>query len=948
MPVPVEIHSKIAELLATNTNFAQVDRRRAILTRVGLDDILASQIEFRGSPFVFLTNLVDILADYGELDNGQDALEAFLNTTGDFVGVDKKGKLEEIIKEWRSVRETKSGWSIQIQTYLTHLINKWESLQSPLLPMDTPLSRIAARLKIVDTGMKSGEKTKIRPAGYKGRFSLVSDKADLDEFLKKVPEVEKWIVLGDPGTGKTTLLLREAAQLAKEALADSASPIPISITLAPYGRQLERETGYSLYEHIDSIGRGLLLREFGQEIQRLARKGKVIFLLDGLDEVADQVRDSLVDALNVAYFSGAGNRLVITSRKVGFASFLNYALLEVAALTVDDQRQILLAVCGEQKTQKLMAEMSGRQELRDMASVPMMLTVLALVARETEISGHYIDEYFRRHSDLFRLASKILLEGRHKRGRGVANPYKAELILANTSLVLHGNEDQVSGDEIFSARDIEKVVASVEQDLLAPWQGPSHFIEDVSTTSNILYPVDSLAQRYRYLHRTFREFFAALELSYWDPEKRRSFVEAVIEKQSWAEVLVLLGGLVSDVDDYLNFLLNGPPDLALRTLKEVDSLDPKMAAQVLQLRPMRLQARKRVFIELTRKLPLKEHLVDVLRAYLESTKEAIPRADVYFIQELLRESNIRIADDLLSELFNYLPPVPDDLFTTANIMGEDLPYWCAVPGGSCTIGAEANDPEKPDWVASSTEVFISDFEIGRVPITNMIYEVFDPAHREIRDFQGLIASDELDHHPVVSISWYEAEVFCHWAAQAFPGLRLPTEFEWEKAASWTGKEKLRFPWGNDFDPTYLNSWEKGPNHTTRVGTYPQGASPCGALDMAGNVWEWCLDWFTDDMNTYNNTSLQNGFDPIGSENGTRRIDRGGGWYHDVGRPYTFLRAADDPADIFSHCGFRVVRSQIMHTRGQDLSQESSNLESLPITQEEFLSMLERLKDLMST
>jgi hypothetical protein len=62
-------------------------------------------------------------------------------------------------------------------------------------------------------------------------------------------------------------------------------------------------------------------------------------------------------------------------------------------------------------------------------------------------------------------------------------------------------------------------------------------------------------------------------------------------------------------------------------------------------------------------------------------------------------------------------------------------------------------------------------------------------------------------------------------------------------------------------------------------------------------------------------------DPIFNQHGKRRIDRGGGWYHDVGKPCTFLRAADDPADIFSHCGFRIVQSKINHGRGQDLGQD---------------------------
>jgi formylglycine-generating enzyme required for sulfatase activity len=759
-----------------------------------------------------------------------------------------------------------------------------------------------------------------------------------------MPEEERWILLGDPGTGKTTLLLYTAAQLARGALNDPTASIPIWVTLAPFGQQLERVPGYSLYEHIDSVGRSLLLSEFGREVQRVARKGKVIFLLDGLDEVLDHVREHLEDAIEVVLAIGTGNRVVITSRKVGFSGFLGYPLLEIAPLSLDDQRRIMLAICGKQKTQRLLAEISGRQELQDMASVPMMLTVLALVAREAD---HFSVDFFRRHSDLFRLASRILLEGRHRNRRGVAHPYHAELVLAHTSLVLHGNMDRARGDEVFDANDVEQAVATADQNWLTPWQGPRHFVEDVATTSNIIYPIDTLAQRYRYLHRTFREFLVALELSRWDSGRRREFVESVLDKQSYAEILVLLGGLVPDVDDYLTFLLSGPPDLALRSLKEVDSLDPKLAARVLQLRPMRLQARKQVFVELVRKLPSTDHLVDVLWAYLESAKETIPRVDLYFIQETLRNCNTPLADDLLGEMFKYLPSVPRDLFDYTDVMGEKLPYWSSVPEGKCVIGAAADDPEKPDWVATATEVYISSFDIGCVPVTNRVYEIFDPAHRRIRDFQDRVPPEDLDHHPVVRISWYEAEMFCHWAAQIFADVRLPTEFEWEKAASWTGERKLRFPWGDDWDPTFLNSWERGPNMTTRVGAYPQGVSPCGALDMAGNVWEWCLDWFRDDVEAYFTSLQSNPQDPIGPPSGVRRVDRGGGWYHDVGVPCTFLRAADDPADIFSHCGFRVVRSPVTQGRGSDLFGGQSTLKRIQIQEDEPTGVLEKIMALLS-
>jgi formylglycine-generating enzyme required for sulfatase activity len=100
------------------------------------------------------------------------------------------------------------------------------------------------------------------------------------------------------------------------------------------------------------------------------------------------------------------------------------------------------------------------------------------------------------------------------------------------------------------------------------------------------------------------------------------------------------------------------------------------------------------------------------------------------------------------------------------------------------------------------------------------------------------------NHPVVKVSWSEAMAYGRWLNEALHGeikdlqLRLPTEAEWEKAAR--GEYGNEWPWGNEFDPHKCNSSERRQGGTTPVGAYsPQGDSPYGAADMAGNVWEWC-------------------------------------------------------------------------------------------------------------
>jgi len=250
--------------------------------------------------------------------------------------------------------------------------------------------------------------------------------------------------------------------------------------------------------------------------------------------------------------------------------------------------------------------------------------------------------------------------------------------------------------------------------------------------------------------------------------------------------------------------------------------------------------------------------------------------------------------------------------------------WVAIPAGEFIMGSTPEEAEAAytdaklrssllekhsfDAEVPQHTVYLSAYQISRNEITNAQYRVFiEAAGRPTpRGHQGEETwKDEnfnADTQPVVGVTWFDAQAFAEWV-----GGSLPTEAQWERAAR--GTERRVYPWGNDPPQArHHANFARRYNRPTPVGQFSNGNSPNGISDLAGNVWEWCLDEYNPSF--YQQNSKQVRHNPINLRYRDvlrARVIRGGAW--DVGSVFlrSGLRSMFYPLDSTHTIGFRIVR-----------------------------------------
>ncbi len=287
------------------------------------------------------------------------------------------------------------------------------------------------------------------------------------------------------------------------------------------------------------------------------------------------------------------------------------------------------------------------------------------------------------------------------------------------------------------------------------------------------------------------------------------------------------------------------------------------------------------------------------QAVIQACKENAPGEPVYQqIVIAVQRKRIRAAETLLRDFRQTYPTYGDPARLVPAAWPVKLPLleWCEIPAGQVVIEGQTYS--------------VPAFQISKYPVTNAQYAAFinhpfgyaDPVWWayspeaqawRAENPQAAPGAFTGDKRPRENVSWYEAVAFCRWLAYMIgEHVTLPTEQQWQWAAQ--GNTAREYPWDGPFDANKCNTKESGIGQTTDVDRYPDGASPFGVMDMAGNVWEWCLNEYENPENT-------------GLGGDARRVLRGGAWY-DL---RDFARAAyrDDPLprDRLYYDGFRVLR-----------------------------------------
>jgi formylglycine-generating enzyme required for sulfatase activity/energy-coupling factor transporter ATP-binding protein EcfA2 len=785
------------------------------------------------------------------------------------------------------------------------------------------------------------------------RFRLDNERP-YSNIGRSIEQHPRLVIRGDPGSGKTTLMKYIAVTCARalrnkpregdkstltyERLGWKDRPFPIFVSLGRHARVANWEKRRSL---LDTCG-----EEFDRELadcppgffERRLKRGGCLILLDAFDELGNrearqQIAQHISGLLNK--FPNAKNRIVVTTRIVGYEGQLDtrgFVVQTVQPLNDEDieslvrQRYHAIALNESrdqslvevelaqrrttQKADQLLSELRRNQRLHDLAVNPLLLSLIVL---DHSVKLVLPDERHILYRDCVEiLAARWRQHSRAQLGltameEELSTPQKIDLLQTLALEMQKQRTREEAGQIPIRRARAEELIAAQLPALLTTLpsevnqrralceQKATAWLDGVKAESGILIELgldDAGEPLVAFSHLTFQEYLAASVL-----QEQSNVYPLLLDNllnPAWEEVLLLYTGIAQEATPIVQKLIAqtaAHPEawlIAGNCLVERTKIaEPERTAVLVGLHDLvrtgNENQRSRICVLLARV------------ASPNSKSVLVP------VAETDQAWSVRYA------AAQALGKIGDPRFDRIE------PEMVNVPAGEFGMGDEKG----------KYTVNLPEFRIGKYSVTNAEYKRFvdETGYSAPSDWQENVFPAGKANHPVTRVSWHDAQAYSEWLRQKTgKNYRLPTEAEWEKAAR--GTDGRVYPWGNEFDKDKCNTDESGINATTPVGIYLDGASPFGALDMAGNVWEWCSSQYRE--YPYNADDGREELTPAPHQLSLRerflqiigryeepvdwRIFRGGSWFGNASLARCAYRLRDHPGNRYDYVGFRVAES----------------------------------------
>ncbi|MBT3367639.1 MAG: SUMF1/EgtB/PvdO family nonheme iron enzyme [Nitrospina sp.] len=699
---------------------------------------------------------------------------------------------------------------------------------------------------------------------------------NINEDLLELDRLKVMLDAGS-GMGKTTFLkCYQESLLQKSAHTIYSLPVYFHLGNLPEGGRFDQFLNGMSREVLDVVlleqeeDPDLILDEglLENTINSIFRYSKCMLLLDGFDQLHTQDRFQFFIESFLEDNAFRSNFVLLASNGFNFGSLSTDAVIkrgEGAAF------QMAFQGIDPRESANYLGEASKNINIKELALYTQELTAVPLLlGLIRELSENEILEGLKSRMEIYSswFNYKLKLVNPSADDSWVENCID-QLSEISYQLMLEGQQQRFLDVEpgyeksMFEGKDV-----FLQEGNLTPWW------------KGILQQTN---RRWEYCHPSFQEFLSARFIQ--DKDSWKEIVRDNCGDEKWHEAIKILAGAVSGKELFDILIEEGEVMLAGNSLAEGGELPKGQGLLVRQLLKYQCKEKLPQFSQF-RKVRVEEVIQFNETEYLENLLSRLLKREhrdsriLFSVLELILTKHglnfHKLMDmfdfeplkklDELQEFFSEVTKLDKEGRATLKKFGERV----TIPEGQFIYQDEVDEED---------QVILKEFSIMKFPVTNALYQLFDPQHKN--RFPKYSFDDD---QPVIGINYYEAVIFSLWI-----GLRLPSEQEWEKAAR--GTDGKTYPWGEPmgYEKGFANTCDFMACQTNSVLELDQGMSPYGCFDMAGNVWEWCIQ---------KNASMHS----------TQRIVRGGSWMNYLVHAKCVFRNSFDPSERHLAVGLRCVEA----------------------------------------